>query len=482
MITFIATVGGRDIKISETQNKLLLESKPDLFKPNNDPLARKLGEFLLKNYNEKNPFNNISIPIIVPALKKVFDIEGNKAEIDQMFLIVTNQSDAKFRDSDTIEYGKIIKQLLQSNEFISKNKFKIKVINKLIEINSNVNYLDVQFDFFRKILSNTGDHISATLNKSDKIYLCAQGGIDAINTGLLLNLLNKFGDKVIPLNINEGNSYVTPIKIYSRLSYNEKVKIAIKLIEKYDYNSLSEFAEFNNNFNSLSLYAASRMNFDFSSARKHLDNIDNSYATLKSQLTNEIDFKNNEKKLTIELVHNAEIKFTQGAYVDYLLRFFRIMEQIGKFCVKDYFKDLKWIEHKWDESFKKVLINNEKLNEFCKNERIDFDSGSKKVDFLVKNPNITIYTSLAKFISSETNNIDYFPYQILEKGQVLTWIRNKSIGAHNFEPVSLQIIESALAEKDEIIENLMNMIKCFFNIQVSPYKRINECLLKFMKD
>lgn len=480
MITLIATVGGRDISLSNAFKSKLFASNPELFKNPETPFPRKLGSFLNQNDHWRSVIDEIGIPIILPAIRKTLELQGDHTAVDECCLVVTNQTDPKFIDTDTIEFGALIRNMLMDASFKVKQGVSVKSFLKPIQINQNPNYLDNQFDFFKKKLDIPGDSFTAALGKSEKIYLCAQGGIDAINTALLLNLLNKYGDKVVPLNVNEGSGLVTPVQIFSRMNSDIQKKLIRRLIDRFDYSALLEFNECGNDFEKLAGYANARINFDFVAARRSLSQLDNRYSTEKAKLELDISIEGDEEALTRELISNAEIKWQQGAYVDFLLRLFRILEQIGKLHVIKTLDGFIWSDNEWGTTLNEYLKTDDGLKAHLENYRINMNGEQTPLRYSTKNPNIPIYIAIAEYFAKR-NETSGLVWEILIKGQPLTILRNQSIGAHNFAPVSKHIIENILFNNNTSVEIVLTNLKKLFSISENPFSAINVFMLRLVR-
>jgi hypothetical protein len=182
------TIGSRDVRIVK-QNLLIKlneelvsaafhtkEGRPDLF------MARPGGKLLLDNWEKVH--KEISFPILTPFLNFIL---RSPIEFDQVYLIATNQNPELVGDhalQDTVYFAELVKKHLGS-AFSKAEYVPFKKIS-ILEVTENVIYLDAMFNYFKDKLGKPGFQ---GLEKTSEIHLCNQGGIDAINTGILLQLI-----------------------------------------------------------------------------------------------------------------------------------------------------------------------------------------------------------------------------------------------------------------------------------------------------
>jgi hypothetical protein len=202
------TIGTRDVSIEES--KLLEVLSPEdvekVFQKNqlgvNQLMPRKGG--LLIKANLQKLKNHLKYPIINPFLEYLKNSDAPTFE--RIYLVATNQNKdiAKdFYDLDTIHFAEILKETLPG-----KYKFGNQSKIEIIEVKDNVVFIDSMFKFF-------SDRFKLKLNPVllgfDEIHILNQGGIDAINYGLLINALYLYTDKIRLYNINEKNNQCTPL-------------------------------------------------------------------------------------------------------------------------------------------------------------------------------------------------------------------------------------------------------------------------------
>lgn len=468
MNILIITVGTRDVQINE---EFLNKTFPDInfneFKSFGWN-ARPFGKFLNENFDKVK--EKISLPIIDPCLQY---LKNNHAVVHQGWLVVTDQSESvgKVRDKDTLEFGAIIKKMIP-RIFAFQNltpKFKT------YPVNADVTFLDSMYN----TLSQSPIIKDLERDESyDTIYLLNQGGIDAINTSLLLNILKVAGKKLVHLSSDERSRNCFRINFAQKFIEESEIEKARSLVKHYNYAALGNL-NLSDNVKKIAQYAHMRLQFDFASAINCLNSLTHYLRQFVIEQTIALDkMINNRDKIEYELVRelyfNARIKFEQSSYVDFLLRFFRIIEF---FCQKQAIELLK-IENynfkKWSGFIQDFMLNDTKgeaLKTYLSNQRIN----GNPLDF--KQPVIPVFIHIMKFFNhSET--------ALLEQSLQLTALRNKSIGAHDFQPVSLEKINAVLSESHLTIKEVFTRFDKLFDLDFekdNPFNRINEAIFNELK-
>lgn len=452
----IVTVGTRDVQID--REYIIKNESHDIYSnlylDNRILKARQGGDFLKKQYNRYK--QNLKIPIIKPAVDFCLKNEGN---IDHTILITTDQSesvDDKFRSTDTLHFGELIKKIL-SDRYPKSVLPDIR--NKSVK--ENVTYLDAMTLFWQRELYRKPYNL---LQECDTVYLCNQGGIDAINTALLLQCLNAYGDKTQVLQVDQGTGICTPLeftKIYLANSENTKLN---QLLDNYQYAAIKKL-NVNKNIKALAAYAEHRLMFDFEEAVHSLNGLDMNYRKIKIDLqacTNQIP--GNHDLLLRELCLNALIKFQQDAYVDFLLRFFRIREELAKNKAIQYLGFNFNFRH-WGKDIKNYLQKpeNKSIRDFLESQKID----GSPLDYT--KATTETFLRIVKYFSKEE-------YAQLEKYKKLSNLRNNSIGAHSFEPVSRRSIENVLENAGLSVESMFDYLAEKTGFDKDEFTKLNDTI------
>jgi hypothetical protein len=465
------TIGTRDVSIEESklQEVLSPEDAAKAFQKNKagmNQLMPRLGGLLIKTNLQKLK-NHLKYPIINPFLEYLKNSDAPTFE--RIYLVATNQNKeiAKdFYDFDTIHFAEILKEILPE-----KYKFGNQSKIEIIEVKDNVVFIDSMFKFF-------SDRFKLKLNpvllEFDEIHILNQGGIDAINYGLLINALYLYTDKIRLYNINEKNNQCTPLQFSFQFGL-EQEKGRIKLaMERYDYSYIKS-TSIGGDLNHWAAYAEARLNFDFDKADKHLVKL--SLDNRKEQEFEREDInsiKKNTLLLTNELYWNAWIKYKQESYVDFIQRFFRIVEQYAQQKALSYMDGFEYNpnkEHpKWHLKITEYLEKNE--NQGLKNflEGCVLDAGQK---LELKYANIPVFMHILKYYNQEE-------FDFINRIEPLSKIRNKGIGAHGFDPISLAIILEKLSMDKDTFESTLDELGKKLEVSKNPFERINKNIEKFV--
>lgn len=225
----IITLGTRDIALSKnTPNELFSLVKTREQNNSIYPVAPRLaGKVILEHIQQFLPY--IHLPIIEPLLHHYF-IQKIRIPLQsiQYLFIATNQPkpsdiDKEFYfNSDTVYYPNIIQHYLHYKYNIPLHNIQQHLIS-----HPHLNLYDQMYEYFHEQFAK-----EFTPEPPFQIFFLPQGGIDAINTTLML-YLNENYSSIQQLYINENAEYTVlkfPIKY--------KLKLIEKLIDNYNYSAL----------------------------------------------------------------------------------------------------------------------------------------------------------------------------------------------------------------------------------------------------
>ena len=467
-IGLIVTLGTRDVAISRQvlEEKFGPEAIAPLYYESNGKhsfLARQGGEFILKKFNQIQ--GKLEFPILQPALEWLFQ---KHERIDTIVLVGTDQQaphiGSRYKNNDTLFFADVLKKLLPKRFHKKQDEFDIRI--KLL--GENVVYLDSMYSQVSEVIRVKP---FTSLEQYGQVYLLNQGGIDAINTSLLLNGLNVYGKRLHLLSVNESTRSCNPLRFPEKyLKESTKAKLE-SYLQTFNYPAIKQL-EVNDDVKALSAYAEHRLNFDFERAvfsASHLSQ--NSWKDRLILETREIEEE--EFELLREVYLNAKIKFEQEAYVDFLFRVFRILEGLAKYyaCTKI---GLNFNFYSWKKDIQNILDkkDNEALKSFIEAYTLD-KAGKVKLD-LERIPTIPVWIALLEYFDE---NMASF----LKKVRRLADLRNQSIGAHNFNPVSLQLIEQTLEEENMDTSILFEKLDQLFNPRTS-FDQINQWIKQLMEE
>lgn len=472
-ILFI-TIGTRDINVDKNWliEKFGEEHVAPLYSinPHNKrefPLPRKLGAFLLeqgarfsKEYEKK-----IELPIIAPCIQFLERKIPATEQVDEVWLVSTDQQedeDSRYWSNDTCYYADVIEKLLSTHRHSkTKQSFFSKI--KPIKVTENVAYLDAMFDKFNQDLSNRK---FLHLENVPRIWLLNQGGIDAINYGLMLNMLYRYGSKTTLLSVNEKTQNCTVLNFTNQFTYEQEKRRLAQAVERYDYAAIKSM-DLSEPIKMLAAYAEARLNFDFEAALDRLQQMTD-IDFRKIQETEILNLKKadeNDASRTRELFWNARIKFSQEAYVDFVQRFFRIVEQLAMEAATR-FLDFSYSHNTWTTDFE-TFINkpeNQDLKIHLDNTKIH----GKKLDYLCM-ASVPVFNAILEFYEPGT-------HAFIKRIDPLRQLRNKGIGAHGWNPISRQHILDALKCNEQELEELMEEVAERLQVGDDPFERINQAI------
>ncbi|CAB1262768.1 hypothetical protein CLOSBL3_30064 [Clostridiaceae bacterium BL-3] len=499
-IIMILTLGKRDITLDGKSFDEIIFSDEynDLqcgFKENHGKWTlsqRYGGEIILKNYDKYE--KRLQFPIVEPMINFVLDEEKR---VDKLFIIVTDQDDEIHKKNDTLYFGKIIEKWI-------KRKYKTIKEKEIETVSKNVVNLGDMNNHFK----NFYDKKSKKILDDPKLYVANTGGIDAINTAVLINGIMKFKNKCINLYLSQNKKEAIPIYFVSSFILDiEKDKLK-GLLRNYNYVTALSIVNSHKSLEKFSVLielAKNRLYFNLDECKKVI----NKYCqemTERNYISYEIDknleeiykIKNDRLYAMRELYVNCRIKYIQEQYVDFLLRMFRLEEALLEFTVVKYILFTNNDEYKISDLTKKIKENGY-LEDYLNKYYISEENGKSrtKLDWENKS-NIKILKAIVEFGIKKNKdlngNILIKDDSILKKVEdifaltesldSLSQLRNKSIGAHGFEGISKEKIGDTLKEKcnsnvDSIFKNIEQIINVKF--ENSCYDSINNIIIKSLK-
>ena len=492
----ISNVGNRDVQYKG--------------KPLDNGNIRQKSEELLNNYeNEKE---NLSYPIIKPYLESF----ANK--LKNIYLFVTNQEDERVRNSDTLHFGGLIKKWINENYGIGVN---------IIQYANNPTDYERIYDFFTSYFTQERNNF----DKADKRIISLSGGTPQMNGALYIILssiyarnnefYSVFGidGKLIPVNHEK-----TIVKIFVKNSCVDLLKInqyqsIIEILETFNVEKRTPLIILLN-------YANFRKNFDFDRAKEQLELFLNS---IPSSNHNEygafvIDNVLSPLDLVKEVFWNVEIVFKNQNYLLLTALLFRLEEALLFEIVKYLFQD-KIKENLTNKKTHQDFIRNletEELDLWNSLQGVTFKDFPLNINSKELNRPVLFYIARLKINELKTDGnyifqignileildkINKYCYNYLSEEQrekkyknrtskqCLGDLRNSSIIAHGFEPVSKDKIESLYGDKLEIIlsnlkTHLANLLKLLVDDDETKKKKkitldnifdqINTKLLNFI--
>jgi hypothetical protein len=439
----IANVGNRDVLL-RGQEKSPYPPRPE-------------GEKLFQQYQAVK--ETLTFPILDPCLDFVLAQENHK--IDRLVLVGTDQpaeGDAlktdkfgvPFRDKDTLHFARLIERRYRESRAGQLGKIGVMTVR------ANPALYDEAMVEYGKLVGR--------LARADytACYVVTAGGTPACNVALLLQAVRCFGEKCRtvylpeegePYELSVGRQMLDAFREATVLDYLAacNFEAALPLLEKLQLEA---------GCLALASYARRRLYFDFDAAQQALlDGLRQSMGALRQfldSLRHDLDplRARQPQALLRELYFNALITYAQGRYVDFVGRMFRFEEGLARYVVE---QEYGVTTHARDgkAAFTAFVEANPCLRSFIvAPERA---RGGRPLDY--GNMTIPVWMALIERLALEGRAADTSPllsqdrrttfgqlYAILQRVEKLSHLRNSSIIAHDYDPVSREIITSGYNE------------------------------------
>lgn len=451
----IITVGSRDIVLIEEVEGLTGKKAGQNFQLISNRKGGKVLLDQLETYKDK-----IVYPIIKPAVDYVLTQTGL---INRIILVCTDQNsndeiDDFFKNNDTIETAKVLEKLL-----FDYYGSKIREIKKL-PITRNLIYYDAMYDFFEEKF----DSKMLRFGLNDNVYLFTQGGVDAVNTALLLKTIERY-PQVQQLNKPENSQTAFPLSFPAKFRNNLNKQQILHDLENYNYAAILT-VDYSRKVIALAQYAYKRVSFDYDEASKQINYLlenDQTNRAFYTKLANEIRadtqsfyFRQKEAYLT------AKIKYQQQAYSDFLVQMFSLAENILKPKVEEYLNG-KIIYNEGDnhKEWNELLNTKPELIDYLNQQKIDGNQ------LIYSKPNRAVFKTIFNYAVQE-NQADLLNrlYKDLDE---LTKLRNRV--AHELVKVNKTDINNYLSTNNSNIEQLLDIADEYFEVDAFDiYDEINE--------
>ena len=493
-IGLIITLGKREIQFLTEEIKNISELDTITDSLINDPTRKSFkeprigGELLLKDFEK---YREITLyPLVQSAID--YAKEQNPDELRIVFISTDQDSlkdsndvqKRKHYNSDSVNFAKLLVEKILPGQVNAKLSY--------VPIDGDILQLDLMFSAFRNSKA-FNEYLEELNNECKKVILFTQGGIGGLNNALMLHSILFFEDKLQVLGLKEGETEAHEQKVTEQFLKMFQVKQAKKLIDRYDYAGVEALTMLPKEIIAVAKYADYRLNFNFEKA-----------VTIEQASNNNISIFRNigsidelakiqtnysleqERELLKELFWNSFIQYKQGAYVDYLLRTWRITESalrnLTETLIGVQSKDFRFKPHFFKDDLNKIMNDDSELKSYLEKE---WKKESNQDKFTKSNPNLQIYLDLIKYYANTCKH-EYFTESVKndlkskrkffsDKCLKLANMRNNSIGAHKFDPVSKEHIEAVLKSD---IETFNSEYTKLLNAGTNPFDEINTWLLK----
>jgi len=419
--------------------------------------ARSKGEELLENYS--NIAKDLSFPIIQPVLTYLQNQHPHE-EI-HLYLFGTDQPDPAFQPTDTLYFSRLIARRLP--EIMGEN-----IKTRVVDVKVNPAYYDSTYDHYNDLLID----ILKDEKNTETCYVALAGGTPACNTALLLHGVRLFGDRLQVIYTPQGGEPI-PIRAGKQILDTFREAVAIERLERLDFANvlpLLEEIQCPDGIRYLVKYSAHRLDFDFRSAQKELEDAishsdDETRNFIQSDLRHDLDALLNESQspaklvaLLRELNWNAAICWQHRRYADFLARVYRFQEAVLRYLVEKFFNlptDLsprakENTIQRWEEGIPAIPG----LLDYLEGKSLDWHNNGRMthkalLSFALQ-PDVNILPdkqhNLLESLVKQVNGLDR-----------LVELRHRTIVGHDFEGVS----EASLLEaspKNQPPPNMLNEI------------------------
>ncbi len=331
----IATVGTRDVQLMLTQEdyeamKIFAPSRFENGRPTTFRFARQAGEWLLEHaeYHDR-----MIIPIIMPVIDKLTS-EGNQP--DYVLLVYTNQyeSTPEFADMDTVHYADLIEQAI--------NNAYPKIKTDVYEVGYGTDVVNMD-ELYRHFGSRHRDLLLLAPDEVKELYLLPQGGIDQINTALMLRLIEYYRSRVKLLQVKEDGTIQQRNFVKQFLVNLDKQKLKY-LVSNFYYDSVfqllnqKEYDE--TELGSLDLikhlnnFCYYKVNLNLPRAVSSFDFIEKKYPDVAARLFEPgyVPRKNPFEPYT-DLYISCKMAYHQHNYSLFMQRFYSLLENVWRYMI-----------------------------------------------------------------------------------------------------------------------------------------------------
>lgn len=477
----IATVGTNDLKLirkklpgDELEN---LQSQSLIIPDNEDDSrlrisARAGGEHM---FNHVETYRVALAADIIPhAIQRIRNQLMPGEPFERVVLVPTDQPETapiKHRRNDTIWFAHVLAEYVLPEDGQTEPAYDILPVHSEnpIDIGEMYAYFS-KTDTFVQLFDELKQE-PAEGQYPVKVWLLPQGGIDGLNHALTLVYLNHFAEHMGLLYVDrQGNCQSLN---YPRMFLESQEQVrAESLLKRYNFSGLVDLKWLDPDIRRLANYAQHRLYFNFETARAALTDGFGQELTnrlqdpvlnpgqrnqLQQQLDQRLQLRNahlealqalhpignadtpGEWAILRELLYNAEIKFIQEEYVDFLGRLFRLLEGFSMYRLRQLNPELDTFLPQFPA---RVDENNWKLG---LEKWQQTEEGQRKLEQMRKkdshtNPGKATIPTFIALIRVDDEQI----YQTLNHLTQLTELRNSSIIAHGTDGVSAAEINNKL--------------------------------------
>ncbi len=441
-LLLISTLGNRDLTVDGQH------IPQEHFRPSCETLLAELER------DRPSVLSRLGAPILERVITWILDRHADPDYRPQLriYLIASDQEDDRFRHSDTLPAARLLQAWLPD----AFGKDSIERIS-LWRIDTNPADYDDAIRFYRLLIGQR-----AVPNPRDfaAIYLNPTGGTPALSFGLLTVLAPFFGERSIVLYLPARTLRPTPLDVGATYRQFEALNDAIRAIERYDFAHAAHLLRIA--MAPLPLYAfaevlAYRLAFDFRRALQRLEGtvIPASRGNLRQLARREQEtlhrlltdaealeqarepMPDRYPTLLVELYGSAWTAWEQERYADFLARVFRFEEALLRWAV-EHCLNLPTGAERDDRgrprslpAFRSGIAADPEIAQHVADSPLDPERPPTRdlLRHLLKLPRLAT-DPVARTVRENSAVLD-----------PLSQLRNRSIVAHGFAPVSREEIE-----------------------------------------
>lgn len=465
---------------------------------------RKAGEFFFRE--RKRLVRDLKFPILEKCLDFLADeakVEGRKDLADEqehvesgswlkkMFVIYTDQPESageSFRDKDTCWFFRLMEAKVP--EILKIKGIPVETNPVGIKISQGAG----EADLVHQLLSDEFmKGKMSVIQPGDRVFLMPKGGMPQVTQALVVNAVLRFRGEVVQIDLNERSKFAVSSRYTRKLWEEVERQKWFAVLETLDFNSLKVLMKSSGMTAGpcweIACYCAARLHFDLDAAKHHARRVTDTDSPedreLGRRMLEEIGvLKTCAGRKISELAVNAWLKYLQGDLVDFLSRFYRLVEGVRRKLVQEYL-DIPSDKRKGGfRHFREKAESIDDLTAFLSDKR------ANGRPITLDDPNNINLGFICDFIQSLTDadpkpefllkpvDPGFVPLNcIIRMIDGLNGLRNNSIAAHGFEGISVSKIEDSLGKKvEEFYLDLASILG--LEVESSIYHEARKRLLK----
>ncbi len=438
----ICTLGTRDLKLSREPDTIGWLKLHNLeYRPAPDGLlelknVRQACELLLNNYKTCKEW--IRWPIILPGLEFINEKSGLNRETPVKFIIISTDQSAdnlaadRHKRNDTFYMGELLKHWMKLEYGHLFDIYNIPVTGNLVE-------LDTQYkNLWPKLVQEAG------IKKDMHCWLLLQGGIDAINTAVLLRAIAYFDKAPEYLTLPEGETRPLQSVFPRQVLLSSLRSNLLNSLENENYSAISQMGrKVSDSLCKLADLMQSILLLDFQKSRKIIDKLKTDLPLRKTAREIDRHFHPDDKFFRQQaLMANILWQDRRNAWSSFILRVFTLAENILKPRVEEYLgEEVLYDENSGHEQWNRLLAKNPELLNYLNS--VNINRGTLRTDI----PGRLVYKFILKY-AREHGRPELFTATeetLFNKLNQLSLLRNEI--AHYLEGISKDKIEGKLNGK-----------------------------------